>query len=177
MCISQPMVDYYAIKLLPLPVQSPDPREAAGYNGNFSSDQRQLAERNRSQLGRNWKYIANQLPLWWWQYSDVAIGGGCCGCNWCCSVAAREVGGTETTEAFPLIGLARGHGTCYRPRPLQPLQVACILLWYAPVSQTGSSCCATVFLLLRLRFSEGWNEFWLFYRRLSRHYFHKHINK
>lgn len=114
------MVDYYAIKLLPLPVQSLYPREAAGYNGNFPSDQRQLAERNRSQLGRNWTYIANQLPLWWWQYSDVAIGRGRCGCNWCCSVAAREVGGTETTEAFPLIGLARGHGTCYRPRPLQP---------------------------------------------------------
>lgn len=49
--------------------------------------------KNRLQLAWNWKCIVEQLPLWWWQYTSVAIGWSCCGCNWCCLVAASEVGG------------------------------------------------------------------------------------
>lgn len=64
------------------------------------------------------------LPLWGWQYSGIAISWSCCGCNWCCSVAATEVEGMSTTEASPLIGPARGHGMLCTPKNLQPDQVS-----------------------------------------------------
>lgn len=64
------------------------------------------------------------LPLWWWQYSGIAISRSRCGCNWCCSVAATEGESMSTTETSPLIGPARGHGTRCRPKHLQPDQVS-----------------------------------------------------
>lgn len=79
--MSQLVDDYHVVLLLPLPVQSSDTEEAAGYNNNFHIDQCQLAERNRLQLARNWKCIVKQLPLWRWQYSGAAIGWSCWGCN------------------------------------------------------------------------------------------------
>lgn len=83
------LVQYFA----PPPSISEPHCEAAGYNSNFYIVQCQLTEKNRLQLAPNWKYILDQLPLWWWQYTSVAIGWSCWGCNWCCSVASSEVGG------------------------------------------------------------------------------------
>lgn len=64
------------------------------------------------------------LPLWWWQYTGMAISWSCCGCNWCCSVASTKVEAMSTTETSPLIGPARGQGTRCRPKHLQPDQVS-----------------------------------------------------
>lgn len=114
---------YHGALLLPLPVQSSDTVGAAGYNSKFYIDQCQPAESNRLQLSRNWKCMVKQLPLWRRQCRGAAIGWSCWGCNWCCLVAAAEVGATRTTETFPLIGPAWGHGPCHRATPPQPLQV------------------------------------------------------
>lgn len=93
--ISQLITDYCGCSILLLPSCSiSEPHcEAAGYNSSSYIVQCQLAEKNRLQLAWNWKYIVDQLPLWWWQYTSVAIGWSCCWCNWCCSVAASAVGG------------------------------------------------------------------------------------
>lgn len=82
------------------------------------------AWKHRLHLSVELEVYMDLLPLWWWQYTRIAISWSCCGCNWCCSVAATEVEGMSTTEASPLIGPARGHGTRCSPKNLQPDQVS-----------------------------------------------------